>query len=130
MLWKYDYHCPHCNHQLTKDTEIHFDVKTEEGIEASLYLSTIPGVFGYQSDQNLLLNTGDSIEFYCQSCSSNLQSESHPQYVEVSMKVSDDIVFEVFFSPVYGEKVTYVMMENELVKYNDQFFGVIKEHYI
>jgi hypothetical protein len=36
-------------------------------------------------------------------------------------------VFEVFFSPVYGEKITYVMMENKLVKYHDDFFGDIEE---
>jgi hypothetical protein len=55
-----------------------------------------------------------------------LQSKSHPQYVEVNLKVKEGIVFEVFFSPVYGEKITYVMMENKLVKYHDDFFGDIE----
>ena len=127
MLWKYHYHCPNCDHQLTKNNQIHFYVKTSNGQTGNLFLSAVPGEYGYDADEPLSFNSGDKIEFYCPSCSSNLQAKEYPELVEITMRVTDKIVFEVFFSPVYGEKVTYVMMENELVKYRDDFFGELEE---
>lgn len=127
MLWKYNYHCPNCDHQLTNNNQIHFIVVTTSNQRGNLFLSAVPGDYGYESDDTLVFNQGDKIDFFCPSCSSNLASKDHPNLIEINMKVSDDIIFEVFFSPVYGEKVTYVMMENELVKYRDNFFGEIEE---
>ena len=125
MLWKYNYYCPSCDHQLTNNNQIHFKVERENNQSSNLFLSAVPGEYGYNSDDSLALSQGEKIDFYCPSCDSSLLSESNPGLVEVNMKVTDKIIFEVFFSPVYGEKVTYVMMENELVKYRDDFFGEI-----
>lgn len=123
MLWKYNYHCPHCAFQLTNNDQIRFRVETEANAFTSINLNAAPGEYGYNSEDSLTLTPGQKIKFYCPSCNSDLQSKSHPQYVEVNLKVKEGIVFEVFFSPVYGEKLTYVMMENELVKYHEDFFG-------
>ncbi|NRA12220.1 MAG: hypothetical protein HRT57_09730 [Crocinitomicaceae bacterium] len=126
MLWKYNYHCPNCDHQLTNNNQIHFKVETEANESTHLYLSAVPGEYGYNSKDNLTLTNGDRIKFFCPSCNSNLQSKSHSEFIEVNMKVKEGILFEVFFSPVYGEQITYVMMEDELVKYHDDFFGEIE----
>ena len=127
MLWKYNYYCPRCDHQLTNNDQIHFTVETISKQHGDLFLSTVPGEYGCNSDDSLTFSQGEKIDFFCPSCGANLLSENHPELVEINMKVSDDIVFEVFFSPVCGEQVTYVMMENELVKYRDNFFGEIEE---
>jgi len=128
MLWKYNYHCPSCDFQLTNNNQIHFKVETTTGQKGDLFLSAVPGDYGYRSDESLGFTQGESIGFFCPSCSTNLVSKDHPELIEINMKVSKDIVFEVFFSPVCGEKVTYVMMENELVKYRDNFFGEFEKN--
>lgn len=128
MLWKYNYHCPSCDHQLTNNNQIHFTVKTKSNENANIFLSAVPGEYGYNSDQSLTLTNGESIDFFCPSCATDLLSKDHPELIEINMKVTEDIIFEVFFSPIYGEKVTYVMMENELVKYRDDFFGEVEEN--
>ena len=127
MLWKYNYHCPSCDFQLTKNNQIYFKVETIDNQKANLCLSAVPGEYGYNSNDALTLVVGDKINFFCPSCSTNLQSKSHPELIEVAMKVTNEVIFEVFFSPVYGEKMTYVMMEEELVKYNDDFFGEVEQ---
>lgn len=127
MLWKYNYYCPSCNHQLTKNDKIHFTVETISKQRGNIFLSTVPCDYTYDSDNSLTFSQGDKIDFFCPSCGINLLSKKHPELVEINMKVNDDIIFEVFFSPVSGEKVTYVMMENELVKYRDNFFGELEE---
>ncbi|MFT6921626.1 MAG: hypothetical protein ACJA1C_000623 [Crocinitomicaceae bacterium] len=126
MLWKYNYHCPHCAFQLTNNDQIRFKVETKDNKFTSINLNAAPGKYGYDAEDSLTLTQGDKLKFYCPSCGSDLQSKSHPQFVEVNLKVKEGIVFEVFFSPVYGEKITYVMMENKLVKYHDDFFGDIE----
>lgn len=127
MLWKYNYHCHKCDHQLTCEDQIHFKVETQDNQKANLFLSAIPGEYGYNTNDSLKLNIGEKIDFFCPSCNVNLESVNHVGLVEVSMKVTKDVIFEVFFSPVYGEKITYVEMEGELVKYRDDFFGEVEQ---
>lgn len=123
MLWNYDYHCPHCDHKLTENDQISFLVKAKNNIKSTLQISAVPGVYGYESSTHLGLEHGDRVDFFCSSCQSNLQSETFIEFVELNLKVAENIVFEVFFSPVYGEEVTYIKTEEGLVQYTETFFS-------
>lgn len=123
MLQDYNYYCPHCKCRLTMNNAIHFYIKDKHKQKANISLSAAPGVYGYESDVNLEIMIGDILEFYCPSCHANLQSKKYPDFIEIHLIVTENIYFEVLFSPKYGEKITYVIMENEMVKYKDDFFS-------
>jgi transcription elongation factor Elf1 len=128
MISNYDYYCPHCNHQLTADDQISFFVRTARGEMANLQLSAVPGEYGYMADKDLEIKEGDEIEFNCQRCQNNLKSNTYPDFVEIHLRVTTDVIFEVLFSPICGEKVTYVIMEGEMVKYQENFYSITSTH--
>ena len=115
MLANYDYYCPNCDARLTSNKQIHFLVCIRGFEMANLYLSATPGEYGHKSDHDLKIKNGDRVEFHCTSCRTNLKSKNYPDFVEIHLKVTPEVVFEVLFSPVCGEKTTYVIMENEMV---------------
>ena len=125
MLHHYNYCCPFCDHTLTANGEISFLTFDKLNRRINLKLSAIPGKYGYRSEPKIHLNTGDRLDFICPHCESNLHSYKYPKFVEIYLVVSEGITFEVLFSPVCGEKITYVIMEDEMVKYRSDFFSLI-----
>ena len=121
MLSNYHYFCPHCNTDLTKNNEIEFLVDYNN-INFKLYLSAVPRAYGYKSDIDVAIKTGDKLNFQCNSCKIDLQSKKYSNFVEIYLKVKEGITFEILFSPICGKKITYVVMEDEMVKFRDNFF--------
>ena len=125
MLKNYDYHCPGCNFKLTHNQKIRFLVRNTKGVQANLWLSAVPGEYGYESDNGVQIRNGEKIDFFCTNCCTNLLSKRHEEFVEINLKVTEGILFTVLFSPICGEKITYVIMEDEMVKYRDNFYSLI-----
>ena len=123
MLANYDYYCPCCKGKLSKEHGVHFLVENDKKQKADLYLSPLPGVYHYMSDKEISIDKGERIKFYCYTCREDLQSEVYPQLILIHLKVTDDILFDVLFSPVCGEKQTYVIMEGKLEKYAESFLA-------
>tara|TARA_B100000809_G_C14899390_1_gene445683 strand:+ start:133 stop:528 length:396 start_codon:yes stop_codon:yes gene_type:complete len=121
MLSKYHFHCPHCQVDLTKNNEIKFLVNFNN-FNFKLFLSAIPNTYGHKSDIDIPIETGDRLLFQCNSCKTNLQSKKYSDFVEISLKVKTGITFEILFSPICGKKTTYIIMEDEMVKFRDDFF--------
>lgn len=124
MLSNYDYHCPHCLHNLTNNEEIHFIVEDANNQRAHLYLNAEPGIYGYRSSKDLDIQPGDRLSFSCSSCEKNLVSSKYANFIEIQLKISDDIFFEVLFSPICGHEITYVVMEGNLEIYRAGFLGL------
>lgn len=125
MLSKFDFHCPCCDHKLNKNDEIHFLVKTGKKLLSKLRLNPVPGVYGYKSDHNLDIKNGDHVKFYCENCESNLQSIDHSGFVGIYLIVSKDITYELIFSPICGERITYVIIDGQIVKYGNDFLSIM-----
>ncbi len=123
MLASYDYHCPHCKNKLTHGDSVQFIVENTKQQRATMTLSPLPGVYSHSSDIDLLVRRGEKLKFHCPSCETDLQSNEHPKFVEIYLQITDTIVFEVLFSPICGEKLTYVIMQGELEKYEDSFLA-------
>jgi len=117
MLANYEYYCPHCNSNLSSNKGVSFYIENCKNQRANLYLSPLPCIYHYTSDVEISIDKGEKVLFYCGCCKQSLQSETHPKFVEIHLKVTEDILFEVLFSPICGEKLTYVVMEGCLEKY-------------
>lgn len=125
MLSEYNYHCPSCSHKLNQNSDLHFLASHNTADKSKLLLSKEPGVYGYKSTHELQISNGDRIRFYCEKCEMELESKSRPYFVEILLVVSNDVSFKLFFSPVCGEKKTYVDMDGELARFGSDFFSVI-----
>jgi len=125
MIANYDYHCPHCNHKLNADNKIHFKVKDSQNNSARLMLSAIPGDFEF--NPNLQFKMGETFLFFCESCNTNLVSKKHPLFIEINLQLDQYEKYRVLFSPTAGDKMTFVIMDNEVVKHRDNFFSIISD---
>ncbi len=125
MLSNYNYHCPQCDHLLTRDDKIYFFFYGNAGQKTDIILSAMPGVYGHLNSRNTHIKEGDRIDFHCPGCTSSLLSENKPEYVKIHLKICDGFVFDVLFSPICGEKVSYILMENEMVVYKGNFLRTI-----
>ncbi|MDC0257185.1 hypothetical protein OAK35_00430 [Crocinitomicaceae bacterium] len=126
MLANFNYHCPHCQTQLNKGSQIEFLVGYKDHQKTPLLLSKEPGVYGYRSKHNLVIENGDKVDFYCHSCEEPLQSLKRPGLVEIQIWTDDAPYLDLFFSATCGERLTYVEMEGELMRFGSDFFSIMK----
>jgi len=126
MLSDYNYHCPHCKVQLNKESQIEFLISYKNLPKSTLLLSKQPGVYGYKSKHNLQIENGDSVDFYCHSCEESLQSKKRPHFVEIEVWTDKSPYLSLYFSPICGERLTYVEMDGELMRFGSNFFSIMK----
>jgi hypothetical protein len=125
MLYDYDYHCTHCDHKLNEGRDVHFLVGFEGEKKYPIKLSKIPGVFGHKSDHTISIKDGDKVNFHCTKCKRNLTSDSRPAFVEIILRVSKAIDYQLFISPICGERASYILLDGELASYGNNFFTVL-----
>ncbi|GAB5416097.1 MAG: hypothetical protein Crog4KO_13180 [Crocinitomicaceae bacterium] len=126
MLTNYNYHCPHCKTQLNAGNQIQFTVSYKGHKKSTLLLSKQPGVYGYKSEHNLKIENGDKVSFYCPSCDASLLSEKRAEFVGIEIWSDDTPYLDLFFSPICGERITYVEMDGELMRFGSDFFSIMK----
>ncbi len=118
MFSNYHYHCPGCNASLNKDGRVHFVLKTN-GESTNISLNPNPGEYDYNCEPELHLTEGEVYDFFCPECDKNLQSDRFNEFVEINMKVTDEIEFEVLFSRVCGQHCTYVVTEDMVERHGE-----------
>lgn len=126
MLANFNYHCPHCKTQLNKGNQIEFLVGYKDHKKTPLLLSKQPGVYGYKSQHDLNIENGDSVDFFCSSCENSLISENRSKFVGIEIWSNDAPYLNLFFSPICGERITYVEMDGELMRFGSDFFSIMK----
>ncbi len=126
MLANFNYHCPHCQAQLNKENQIEFLVAYKDHRKTPLLLSKQPGVYGYKSNHNLIIENGDKVDFFCHSCETQLDSEKRSGFVQIQLWTEGAPYLELFFSPICGERLTYVEMEGELMRFGSDFFSIMR----
>lgn len=125
MLSTFDYHCPHCSHKLNKETQVEFLVRYKRKKKSKLLLAKQPGVYGYKSMHNLNIKNGDKVEFFCTHCEESLISDKRPKFVGIELWTQGEKYLDLFFSPICGERVTYVEMDGELMRFGSDFFSIM-----
>jgi uncharacterized protein YbaR (Trm112 family) len=126
MLANFNYHCPHCKQQLNDTDQINFLVGYQKHQFTRLLLSKEPGVYGYKSEHDLKIQDGDRVDFYCPSCKHDLTSTKRPHFIGIELWTSGKYYLDLFFSPICGERLTYVEMDGELMRFGSDFFSIMK----
>lgn len=124
MLSKYDYYCTNCDFKLSEGSEVHFLVSIGASDLQPLRLIKVPGTYGHRSEHSLEIKEGDKVNFFCVRCKENLQSKTKPEFIEISLRVKDSLDFKLFFSPICGDKTTYILLDGELTRYGNDFFSI------
>lgn len=126
MLSSFDYHCPHCAKKLNDESEVAFLVKSDENKTSKLTLAKQPGVYGYKSTHGLDIKNGDKVSFFCLHCEANLQSKKRPKFIEIELWSNGEKFNVLYFSPVCGERVSYVEADGELMGFGADFISIME----
>lgn len=121
---KYDYFCPKCDHILSKNNQVIFTIKRSNDEKVRLYLDPKPGSYNYKCEPETQFDSGEEVEFYCPHCNQNLQSEKYSKFVQITLKVTKKVVFDVFFSRIHGDHSTYVGIED----FEEEYGHKISQH--
>lgn len=111
-LSAYNYYCPHCDALLSKKNQVVFKIKRNNNEEALLYLKPKPRDYGFECKPLLNFEKDELVDFFCVKCDANLQSKNYPEFVTIYLKVTNNVVFDVFFSRIHGQHKTYVGIED------------------
>ena len=119
------YSCPKCHDILLQDDRLMFLVKTPQQRWAELSLSTIPSEV-FLINTNLEIQSGDVLQFYCFHCKVNLASKHFKNFVEIQFNRENEH-YRVLLSPICGEKIAYIVMDEKNIKLRNDFFCTIRK---
>jgi len=126
MLSTFDYHCPHCTKKLNNESEVAFLVRYENKDKSQLTLAKRPGAYGYKSTHDLNIKNGDKVSFFCSHCEADLQSKKRPKFIEIELWTNGNRFNSLYFSPICGERVSYVEAEGELMGFGADFISIME----
>ncbi|RMG79258.1 MAG: hypothetical protein D6707_08455 [Bacteroidetes bacterium] len=117
-----EYICPKCRKKLiNKKKQVYFIIVNDNGNEGIIYLSPKVGDYDYSVEGDVPFKDGDLLTFLCPHCKKDLKSNKYPEYVSIKMNMNDMFDFDVLFSRKAGMKRTYVITEDEIERYGDDY---------
>ena len=119
-LSQYDYYCPSCQKQLSENGQVVFLSKRNNSDMFKMFLDPKPGNYNYKCDPEVSFDQGEMVDFYCPHCKEDLKSSKFEKFVKIDLKVTDKVLIDVFFSRVYGDRKTYVGIEDFEEEYGKQ----------
>lgn len=119
-----EYLCPHCGGQLKIDNDIIFSATNSSKQKGIIILNQEIGNYTAKYHPDFIVNKGDTIEFYCPICNTNLTERRHVNLAKVKL-VTDSKVYDIYFSKVAGEKCTY-----QIVGEHMSIFGEDRQKYV
>lgn len=125
------YICPYCRGNLQVENNIIFSVRAHGEQRGLIMVSPELGNYRFRKHPDLNLNDGDQLETFCPMCHSNLKAINvNKNLAEVIMIDGDGEEFQIYFSEIVGEHVTFKIKDTELESFGDDtedyinFFGV------
>lgn len=112
MINQYKYRCPYCRKKLNNKRHVDFLIKRADGQQATLSMDPKPRTYDFVCTPEINFNKGEIIDFCCPHCEKNLKSNKYSKFVELQLNVTKEVVFQVFFSRIYGIRETYVGIED------------------
>ena len=112
MISHYDYYCPKCDEKLSKKNQVLFFIQRDNMELVKLYLDPKPRSYKYKCEPWIDFQENEIVDFICPHCNVNLESDKYSNFVKIVLKVTDNVLFDVFFSRVYGDHRTYVGIED------------------
>lgn len=117
-LKNYVFYCPKCRECLTEDKKIVLNTKRSNGDSGVIYLNIAVGQYDFSHIPETEFAKGETVEFHCGSCDSNLTSEQYPNFANLVMQVNEGIEFDLLFSKIAGKRKTYIITEDGIESYS------------
>lgn len=117
-LKNFCFSCPFCNQELNGGDEIELVTQRHNGDRGRMFLSTTFGNYTYRHLPETEFEPGEVVDFYCPSCSQNLEAPQHDNFALVHMDVGSGIKFEIIFSREAGKRKTYVITDDGIETYH------------
>jgi len=115
-----NYSCPFCQGHLNVNDNIVLIVRTNNDKQGLVFLHTELGNYARQMTSTLVINKGDSVEFFCPYCHTNIEyHKEKTNLVKLIRETKHGKKSQVFFSKVYGEEATYHVDENKVMSYGE-----------
>lgn len=107
--------CPKCRSVLNIENNIIFSVKTKDNQRGLILLSTKVGDYTVKNQDNIIIEKGDKIHFYCPICRESLSAtDVNENLAKVIMQDDDENEYQILFSIVAGEYCTYMVSDDNL----------------
>ena len=130
-----DFVCPYCKGKLNLKGNLVLSVKNQEGKSGLICLSPQLGNYKIETHSSFSLREGESTEYYCPICHSNLAAlEFNENLVKILMVDSNQTVYEILFSGIAGEHCTYKIKGHEIESFGEDsqkytnFFGAFPNY--
>ena len=120
MINQYDYFCPKCKEKLNENGKVILNVHRTDDSNAKIFLDPKPHSYHLKCEPEIAFLENEIVDFICPHCSSNLHSDQYEKFVALTLKVTEGVFFDVFFSRVYGDHRTYVGIEDFKEEYGDE----------
>ena len=128
---KNEYICPYCRGNLKIDNDIIFAVRTQSQQRGILMVNPELGNYRYRKHPDLEVKDGDQLETFCPMCHSNLKAiDVNKHLAEVILIDEDGDEYQIYFSEIVGEHVTFKIKDADMESFGDDsegyinFFGV------
>jgi len=120
MINQYDYYCPKCKEKLNENSKVLLNIYSVNSSNAKIFLDPKPHSYAIKCEPNIEFQKNEIVDFVCPHCNENLKSNDYEKFVQIILKVTESVCFDVFFSRVYGDHRTYVGIEDFKEEYGDQ----------
>ena len=109
-----DFICPKCQGHLRVADHIIFKVKNKKKQTALLLLNTQIGNYTSVKHPGFIIEPGERLDFFCPLCNAPINSDIHENLARVLMKDEQGDYYEVYFSEISGEHITYTTSGDKL----------------
>jgi len=115
-----EYLCPYCRGNLKIGNDIVFAVRTKNEQRGILLLSPKLGNYRVRKHDSLALKEGERLDTFCPMCHSNLRAINvNTNLAEVLMIDTDGDEYEIYFSEIVGEHVTFKIKDADIESFGD-----------
>lgn len=120
-----DYLCPKCKGHLNVGGSLVFATETHRKHKGLIMLNPKIGEYDYKHHPNFSLEKGESVDFHCPICHTNLTAAKNKDYAMILMVVNEDNCdYELYFSKKAGNKSTYVVAKEEIEAFGEDAMDI------
>ena len=120
MINQYDYYCPKCKSQLNEQNKVILNIARSNKSNAVIYLDPKPHTYSVKCEPIIDFEQNEIVDFLCPHCNKNLKSAEYHEFACLTLKVTEGVLFDVFFSRIYGDHRTYVGIEDFKEEYGNK----------
>lgn len=113
---KRNYKCPVCRSFIRVGDYIVLSVKSPVNETGLVFLSPEIGDYAKVTHPKFKLKKGEAYKIYCPVCHATLNEKEKENMVRIILE-QDGEEFDIHFSNIEGENVTYKVTEQEVVKF-------------